>query len=96
MSRSSFNALVDAGCLVAFIPTAISGLVLYFVLPSGGGRWSGWTLFAGIPRNQWMAIHNYAGLAFIVLLMLHLLLHWRYFLHICRHLRSGEGQRERE
>ena len=28
---------VDIGCLITFIPSLISGLVLYFVLPSGGG-----------------------------------------------------------
>ena len=37
MKRITINALVDIGCLITFIPSLISGLVLYFVLPSGGG-----------------------------------------------------------
>jgi len=43
MKRITINALVDIGCLITFIPSLISGLVLYFVLPSGGGRGSGWS-----------------------------------------------------
>ena len=38
MRRITINALVDIGCLITFIPSLISGLVLFFFLPSGGGR----------------------------------------------------------
>ena len=38
MKRITINALVDIGCLITFIPSLVSGLVLYFVLPSGGGQ----------------------------------------------------------
>jgi hypothetical protein len=38
MKRVTINALVDIGCVIMFIPWLITGLVLYFFLPSGGGR----------------------------------------------------------
>ena len=86
MKRITINALVDIGCLVAFIPSLISGLVLYLVLPSGGGRGSGWTLFLGISRNQWLVMHDNASLIFAALLIVHMLLHWKFFLYIRRSL----------
>ncbi len=38
MKRITINALIDIGCLITFIPSLVSGLVLYLVLPEGGGR----------------------------------------------------------
>jgi len=82
MKRVTLNALIDIGCFVTFIPSLISGLVLFLILPSGGGRGTGWALWMGIARNQWVAMHNATSLAFAALLILHLLLHWRFFRHI--------------
>ena len=47
MKRITINALVDIGCLITFIPSLVSGLVLYLVLPSGGGQGSGWATVSG-------------------------------------------------
>jgi len=82
MRRITINALVDIGCLITFIPSLISGLVLYFVLPSGGGRGSGWSTYLGITRNQWTTMHNNWSLIFSALLIIHLILHWMYFRNI--------------
>ena len=79
MRRTTANVLVDIGCLVTFIPSLITGLVLYFFLPSGGGRGTGFNTYAGIPRNQWVTLHDYTSFAFATLLVVHLLLHWKFF-----------------
>jgi hypothetical protein len=86
MKRVTINALVDIGCLIMFIPSLVSGLVLYLVLPEGGGRGSGWATYLGIARNQWVTIHNNTSLIFAALLILHLLLHWKFFRHIDKSL----------
>lgn len=88
MKRITINALVDVGCLITFIPSLISGLVLYLVLPSGGGRGNSWSLYLGIPRSQWLTMHDYTSLVFAALLILHLLLHWKFFRHIGRNFRE--------
>ena len=93
MKRATANALVDIGCLITFIPSLITGLVLYFALPEGGGRGSGWALYLGIPRNQWVAMHDYTSFLFAALLILHLLLHWNFFKHIGRHV-TAAGKEE--
>jgi len=93
MKRIAINTLADIACLVTFIPSLVSGLVLYFVLPSGGGRGSGWETYLGIARNQWVTMHNNSSLVFAALLILHLLLHWKFFRHIGRHL-NPEGNED--
>jgi Domain of unknown function (DUF4405) len=92
MKRITMNALVDIGCLITFIPSLVSGLVLFLILPSGGGRGSGWATYLGIPRNQWVAIHNYTSLIFAALLIIHLILHWMFFRNIRKCFISGGKQ----
>lgn len=90
MRRVTINALVDIGCLIMFITSLISELVLYLVLPESGGRGSGWTTYLGIARNQWVPMHNNTSLVFAALLILHLLLSWKFFWHINRILTGKE------
>jgi hypothetical protein len=95
MKRITINALVDIGCLITFIPSLISGLVLYLVFPEGGGRGSGWLTYLGIPKNQWVTMHNNTSLIFAALLIIHLLLHWKFFRHINKAL-NPKGKEECE
>ncbi len=92
MKRITINAIVDIGCLITFIPTLITGLVLYLVLPSGGGRGNSWVTYLGIARHEWVTIHNYSALVFAALLIIHMLLHWKFFRHIGKALKPGEKE----
>jgi hypothetical protein len=38
IKRVTINALIDIGCLITSIPSLITGLVLYLILPEGGER----------------------------------------------------------
>jgi ABC-type glutathione transport system ATPase component len=80
MKRITINALVDIACLITFVPSLVTGLVLYLFLPEGGFR-SGWATYLGIPRNQWVMVHNSTSLVFAALLIIHLLLHQEYDLY---------------
>ncbi|GEM_PF-411323 len=93
MRRITINALVDIGCLITFIPSLISGLVLYLVLTSGGRRGYSTSMYIGITRSQWLTMHDYTSLLFAALLILHLLLHWKFFRNIRRHLSSVDNAR---
>ena len=92
MKRITINAIIDIGCLITFIPSLVSGLVLYLVLPSGGGQGSGWAAYLGIARNQWATMHNNTSLIFAALLIIHLLLHWKFFRHINKYLNPGKKE----
>jgi hypothetical protein len=94
MKRITINALVDIGCLITFIPSFVSGLVLFFVLPCGGGRGAGQLVYLGLVREQWLNMHNYWSLAFSALLIIHLILHWMYFRNIRKCLMPAPKEKE--
>jgi len=84
MKRITLNAVVDISALVTFVPSLITGLVLYFFLPSGGGRGNNWSTWMGISRYDWVLWHDIASFAFAALLVIHILLHWKFFRNIHR------------
>lgn len=92
MKRVTINALVDISCLVTFIPSLITGLVLFLVLQSGGGKGNSWITYLGIARTQWVNLHNYTSLVFAALLIIHLMLHWRFY----RNIRKTFSERAKE
>lgn len=79
MKRVTVNAIVDIGCIITFLPSLVTGLVLYLFLPSGGGRGSSWSTWMGITRHDWILWHDIASFAFAGLIIIHLLLHWKFF-----------------
>jgi Domain of unknown function (DUF4405) len=92
MRRITVNALVDIGCLLTFIPSFVSGVVLFLFLPSGGGRGGSWATYLGIARDQWLTMHNYWSLVFSALIIIHLILHWMYFWNIRKCFSPGKKE----
>jgi hypothetical protein len=95
MKRVALNTLIDIGCLIMFVPSLITGLVLYLVLPSGGGRGNSYALYLGIPRFQWVDMHDFTSFAFTALLIIHLLLHWKFFRNTPRNLKPDGNEQDR-
>lgn len=99
MQKRQVNAIVDLALLVAFVIVALSSLVLFFVLPSGGLGWRGGTgaaalnVFLGVARSDWVDFHEIAGIVFIALMAVHTLLHIPYFRNIGRCLLPGKNDR---
>ena len=94
MKRVTLNALVDIGGLITFILSLITGLVLYFFLPSGGGRGGSWVTWMGITRHDWVLIHDITSFVFAALLIIHLLLHVRFFKNIRMALKADAKEAE--
>lgn len=94
MKRITLNAIVDICCLIMFIPSLITGLVLYIALPSGGGRGNSLSVYMGVTRAEWLNIHNVASLVFAALLILHLLLHANFFRNIRKHFKADAKNSE--
>ncbi|MEI8331701.1 MAG: hypothetical protein WCF90_08680 [Methanomicrobiales archaeon] len=55
MKRITQKTIVDIGCLIAIIPSLVTGFVLYVFLPEGNGEPAS---YLGIIRTQWIALHN--------------------------------------
>ncbi|WP_298666673.1 DUF4405 domain-containing protein [uncultured Methanofollis sp.] len=101
MRKRQINAIIDLALLASFSVIALSSIVLFFFLPSGGGGWSfvhagtGATnlrVFLGVTRGQWVDLHNITGLLFMVLMVTHIALHVPYY----RNIRSCLSSTEKE
>lgn len=88
---------LDSGMLLALGLIAASGLIAWLVLPGGGYRGGRNPAFAatwlGLSRHDWIALHGWAGLALMTLLITHLGLHWRWLVcstrrYLLPHLRQ--------
>jgi fucose 4-O-acetylase-like acetyltransferase len=76
LGTNKFNFWIDIVIFVAFMATAITGLMLWLLIPDGQG--SGQFIFYGLTRRQWVDIHNWVGLAMLLGIIIHLVLHWRW------------------
>ena len=72
--KTRLNFWFDVTIFIAFLITAATGLLLWLVIPGGGG--SGWFIFLGLTRREWVTLHNWAGLTMLIGATIHLTLHW--------------------
>lgn len=104
MRRSSLNFIIDFIAFIDLLLLASTGLIIEYVLPPGtgglgreltGGRGREEIKdLLGLTRHQWGDIHYILALAFILLMLAHILLHWtwikNYFASIFRS-KSGDS-----
>ncbi len=88
MKRSTLNFIVDLVSFLNLIGLAFTGIIIKFVLPPGtGGR--GRQLHEGLgrehiknfwsmSRHEWGDIHFYLAVFFVVLMTVHIILHWNW------------------
>ena len=88
MKRTTLNYIVDFIGFINLLCLAVTGFIIKYILPPGtGGR--GQELHGGqgvghakallsLTRHQWGDIHFYFSVAFITLILLHLILHWTW------------------
>lgn len=74
MNKAKINYVVDFLAFIAFIVVAVSGLVIYFFLPDGV-RQGGYQEFWGLTKHVWSNMHDVWGIAFIILMLIHFILH---------------------
>lgn len=66
---------------------AVSGFVRWFILPGSGrgGPRSQEAVFI-FTRHTWTDIHQWLAVAFVVLVVLHIYLHWSWVVVMTRHI----------
>jgi Domain of unknown function (DUF4405) len=62
---------------LAFLGTAVSGLVFFFDPAGRGAGGASWLL----TRDAWRSLHDWFGLAMVTGVGIHLLVHWKWILH---------------
>jgi hypothetical protein len=78
MKKSIYLFTLVGLLAISGIAETISGFVLWFALPSGGGRQSLDLTYWGLSRHTWTDIHDYVAVALIIIVAIHLLLHWKW------------------
>ena len=77
MKKPIINYIVDFLMVVSFLLTAITALVIFFFLPSGV-RQGSYQTFLGIIKGNWSTVHDWSGIIFIILALVHFVLHWKW------------------
>ena len=88
INKAIWNRIINALALLLFCFMVSTGIVLKFVLPPGsgsveklflgGGREKTVELLFGLSRHEWGEIHFYFSIAFLAILIVHLILHWSW------------------
>ncbi len=85
MDKPKFNFIIDAAMFLCLMAMAGLGFLMRYFLPSGRDAWAtyGSNLqfsWLGWDRHDWGDIHLYLGFILLMLLVLHIILHWRQIL----------------
>jgi hypothetical protein len=87
MEKKRMHAIIDAFAFACFVFITATGLLMHYILPPGSGRFMElW----GMDRHQWGQIHFWISVAFLVVLALHVVLHWRWIISMVKG-RPAEG-----
>ncbi len=90
---------IVVGAFLAFALEVFSGFVLWLAFETGpgfGGRRGlagveppGRQEFMLISRQNWLNIHDWTAVALMVIVLFHLILHWRWIVNTSRRLLAG-------
>lgn len=86
--QARLNFWLDVLLFTFFLLVNVSGLLVWFVLPSGGfqgGRnpFYNMTILA-LTRQDWRDLHLWTGVTLTIVLIVHLVLHWRWIACVIR------------
>lgn len=91
MDKPKINYLVDFIALISFLVTSITGLIIFLFLPSGV-RQGRFQEFIGITKEVWNFIHIWSGILMLVLVVIHLILHWDWIICMTKNI-FGSGKK---
>jgi hypothetical protein len=81
MRRTGLNLVVDLATAVAMFGMLLTGYVIRFALPPGTNK--DWMLW-GMTRHAWGAIHFWISTVLLLLVVVHLCLHWHWVASVVR------------
>jgi hypothetical protein len=86
MRKATRNYILALVMAVFALFQGISGFVLWVVLPHGGGYMGGrgtdgtfiWS------RDSWINIHDWTAVALVIIVLVHVILHWGWIVRMTR------------
>ncbi len=85
MKRNTLNFWIDLFTFVVLFAKIWTGLLVRYVLPPGQGRGRGLELW-GLNRHEYGTVHFYLAIAMVVLVVIHVWLHWSWICNTIVHL----------
>ena len=85
MNKSKLTFVIDALMFLCLMAMAGLGFLMKYIMPPGRVLWEEYgsnpeLTWLGWDRHDWGDIHLYLALAFLTLLVLHIILHWSQIL----------------
>ena len=78
MKEPDWRYVVDALLFICLVGMVFIGILLGLVISEGPVSSGGSKYFLGLHRHQWGNIHAYLSIAFVVLMVIHLILSWKW------------------
>ena len=88
MKRVNTNFIVDLSGFIVFLGLVFTGIIMRYILPPGsGGRGfrggrsgeeAAKKVFLSLSRHEWGDIHFYLSVAIVLLMLLHITLHFNW------------------
>lgn len=89
LNKAKINFWVDFAIGLAFLVEAVSGFVLWLVLPHGGFQGGRNPLAARtfiFSRDTWLLLHDWFAVVMVAGVLLHVVLHWKWIVCMVRNL----------
>jgi len=80
MKKRTLNYILFWIMFLLGIIQAISGFLLWLVIPSGSRGGGGGSNVFIWHRETWISIHDWTAVALIVIIFIHIILHWDWIL----------------
>jgi hypothetical protein len=100
-TKNYINYILEVLLFVSILGIVTSSYIVWFVLPRGIGRHGSYfcTKFGyggagnpvhvlGWPRYTWIEIHSWLGVALAAILLIHIVLHWKWIIETTKRVRS--------
>jgi len=77
---------------------AVTGFVLWLGFPEGGngaGRLYGGIsnlTYWGLTKHTWIDIHDWVAVALVAIVLLHIVLHWKWIVRVSKNLFRGTNR----
>jgi len=83
LNKRDLQYFVDAVLFIAVCSVSVIGLLLGFVIPKGRAQES-MKYFLGLHRHEWGSIHLFLSVSLLLLLCIHVGLHWTWVVQTTR------------
>ena len=87
MRKATRNYILFVVLFLFGLFQAVSGFIMWFALPrGGGGRGGGASLatFWSLSRDTWINLHDWAAVALLIIIITHLILHWKWIVYMTK------------